>query len=220
MECQQFLGIKSQSTKWHNARLTMKTKLSIISYTLPQGKDINWQNYLLKANIFISLRGHFRRLFKMGDSSMNILNLPESALNSLRKSDFYIFRLQKILDLKGLKTFQKVWIKLWQRIRNSKVIWWLLEMLTINWKKRYICQERAESKIKEWLSNLSTGSTRKPFERQIFMLVSLFPYYRYIWGKCKDLRRKGQVNHTFCLGRIVCTKLSKNGNRIKLYHRL
>ena len=88
LECRQFLEIKSQSSKWHSARLTMKIKLLIILYMHPQGKDINWQNYLLKANIFISLRGHFRRLFKMGDSSMNILNLPESALNSLRKSDF------------------------------------------------------------------------------------------------------------------------------------
>ena len=88
LECQKFLGIKSQSSKWRSTRLTMKIKLLIISYTHPQGKDINWQNYLLKANIFISLRGNFRRLFKMGDSSMNILNLPESALNSLRKSDF------------------------------------------------------------------------------------------------------------------------------------
>ena len=33
----------------------------------------------------------------MGESSTNILNLSESALNSLRKSDL----VQKILDLKG-----------------------------------------------------------------------------------------------------------------------
>ena len=88
LESRQFLEIKSQSSKWHSARLTMKIKLLIILYMHPQGKDINWQNYLLKANIFISLRGSCRRLFKMGDSSMNILNLPESALISLRKSNF------------------------------------------------------------------------------------------------------------------------------------
>ena len=36
-------------------------------------------------------------LIKMGESSTNVLNLSESALNSLKKSDL----VQKILDLKG-----------------------------------------------------------------------------------------------------------------------
>ena len=36
-------------------------------------------------------------IIKMGQSSTNILNLSESALNSLKKSDL----VQKILDLKG-----------------------------------------------------------------------------------------------------------------------
>ena len=36
-------------------------------------------------------------VIKMGESSTNVLNLSESALNSLKKSDL----VQKILDLKG-----------------------------------------------------------------------------------------------------------------------
>ena len=36
-------------------------------------------------------------IIKMGESSTNVLNLSESALNSLKKSDL----VQKILDLKG-----------------------------------------------------------------------------------------------------------------------
>ena len=36
-------------------------------------------------------------IIKMGESSTSILNLPESALNSLKKSDL----VRKILDLKG-----------------------------------------------------------------------------------------------------------------------
>ena len=39
---------------------------------------------------------------------------------------------------------------------------------------------------------------------KVFVSVSLCPYYRYIWGKCKDLQRQGQVNHVFCLGGVVC----------------
>ena len=53
---------------------------------------------------------------------------------------------------------------------------------------------------------------------KFFVSVSLCPYYRYIWGKCKDLQRQGQVNHVFCLGGVVCIKLSENGSPIKLYH--
>ena len=53
---------------------------------------------------------------------------------------------------------------------------------------------------------------------KVFVSVSLCSYYRYIWGKCKDLQRQGQVNHVFCLGGVVCIKLSENGSPIKLYH--
>ena len=53
---------------------------------------------------------------------------------------------------------------------------------------------------------------------KVFAPVSFCPNYRYIWGKCKNLQRQGQVNHVFCLGGVVCIKLSKNGSPIKLYH--
>ena len=32
---------------------------------------------------------------------------------------------------------------------------------------------------------------------------SLYPCYRYIWGKCKDLQRKGQVSQDFWPEAIV-----------------
>ena len=62
----------------------------------------------------------------MSKNRTNILNLSESALNLLKKSDLH----QKILDLKGKvvvdanlnKFCEKICGKLWQRIRNSKVI--------------------------------------------------------------------------------------------------
>ena len=53
---------------------------------------------------------------------------------------------------------------------------------------------------------------------KVFVSVYLCPYYRYIWGKWKDLQSQGQVNHVFCLGGAVCIKLSENGSPIKLYH--
>ena len=40
-----------------------------------------------------------------------------------------------------------------------------------------------------------------------FVSVTLCPYYRYIWGKCKDLQRQGQVNHVFLSRRCSLYKV-------------
>ena len=53
---------------------------------------------------------------------------------------------------------------------------------------------------------------------KVFVSVFLCPYYRYIWGKCKDLQRQGQVNHVFCLGGVVYIKLPENVSPTKPYH--
>ena len=53
---------------------------------------------------------------------------------------------------------------------------------------------------------------------KVFVSGSLCPYYRFIWSKCKDLQRQGKVHHVFCLGGIVCLKLSENGSPAKLHH--
>ena len=50
---------------------------------------------------------------------------------------------------------------------------------------------------------------------KVFVSVS---FCTYIWGKCKDLQRQGKVQHVFCLGGIVCIKLSENGSPVKLNH--
>ena len=80
---------------------------------------------MLKFNIFISLRGHFKRFFKISESSTNILNLSESALNSFEKSGL----VQKILDLKGKvvvnvdqhKLCEKIEMKDFQKAENMKL---------------------------------------------------------------------------------------------------
>ena len=77
-------------------------------------KGLYWQNYLPNLNIFISLRGHFRRLFRIGESSTNLLNLSESALNSLEKSDL----IQKILHLKGKVVIDADLHKLCEKIKR------------------------------------------------------------------------------------------------------
>ena len=52
----------------------------------------------------------------------------------------------------------------------------------------------------------------------VFISNSLCPYYRYLWGKCKDLQQRGIFNQVFCLGAVVTIKVSENGPIVKIYH--
>ena len=52
----------------------------------------------------------------------------------------------------------------------------------------------------------------------VFISNSLYPYYRYLWGNCKELQRRGIFNQVFCLGAIVTIKVSENGPLIRIYH--
>ena len=72
----------------------------------------------------------------------------------------------------------------------------------------------ALSRNKKRISSKSFSHLNVP--NKIFISVSLCPYYRHIWGKCKDLQRQDLVNHVFCLGGVVCIKLSENGSPVKL----
>ena len=88
----------------------------------------------------------------------------------------------------------------------------------------YIVNSFVRKKV--YLLTLLRGKKRKSCKsfshlnvpNKIFISVFLCPYYRYIWGECKDTQKQGHVNHVFCLGGAVCTKLFKNGTPIKLYH--
>ena len=48
------------------------------------------------------------------------------------------------------------------------------------------------------------------WKSKIYINHLLCPYYRYIWGKCKDLQRKGKVNQVFCLGAVVTIRVTEN----------
>ena len=52
----------------------------------------------------------------------------------------------------------------------------------------------------------------------VFVSVSLCPYYRYIWGKCKDLQRTGKIYQVFCLGDTIVVKVSKRSSSRKIFH--
>ena len=53
---------------------------------------------------------------------------------------------------------------------------------------------------------------------KVFVSHSLCPYYRFVWGKCKELQRKVLINQVFCLGAVVTVRITKNSLAIKILH--
>ena len=45
---------------------------------------------------------------------------------------------------------------------------------------------------------------------------SLCPYYRYIWGKCKDLQKESKVSQGFSLEVVVTIRVTENGSPMKI----
>ena len=83
---------------------------------------------------------------------------------------------------------------------------------------KFVNRKHSEVLLRDKKRISSKTFSRLNVPNKIFISVSFCPYYRYIWGKCKDLQRQGQVNHVFCPGGVICIKLSENGSPIKLHH--
>ena len=68
-------------------------------------------------------------------------------------------------------------------------------------------------------SNLHTScSSAFNINNKVYINPSLCPYYRYIWGQCKDLQRRKMTHHVFCLGSAVAIKLTDQSLPLKIYH--
>ena len=65
----------------------------------------------------------------------------------------------------------------------------------------------------------STDFFRLNVINKIYVNPSLCPYYRYLWGRCKDLqRRKITLHYIFCLKSVVAIKLTKQTLPLKIYY--
>ena len=53
---------------------------------------------------------------------------------------------------------------------------------------------------------------------KVFVSHSLSSYYRFLWQKCKELQRKGQVNQVFCFGAVATIRITENNPAIKALH--
>ena len=55
-------------------------------------------------------------------------------------------------------------------------------------------------------------------KNKVSVTHSLFPYYRFLWGKCKDLQGKGRISQVFCLEAVMTIRVTVNSPVIKILH--
>ena len=79
-----------------------------------------------------------------------------------------------------------------------------------------INQKNVEALLKDKKRIIGKNFGHLHITNKDYLSVSLYPYYRYIWGNCKDPQRQGKVHHVLCLGSIVCIKLWENGSLANL----
>ena len=58
---------------------------------------------------------------------------------------------------------------------------------------KFVNRKHRESLLRNKKSIGSKDSSHLNVHGKLFVSVSLYPYYRYIWGKCKDLQRRGNI---------------------------
>ena len=104
------------------------------------------------------------------------------------------------------------------RVVTNSLSQGIAEVTTKGELSRLLNRKYAEALLKDKKQISGKNFGHLHITNKVFVSVSLCPYYRFIWGKCKDLQRQGKVHHVFCLGGIVCIKLSENGCPVKLHH--
>ena len=64
---------------------------------------------------------------------------------------------------------------------------------------KFVNQKHAESILSKKFTLSSTDFSRLNINNKIYVNLSLFPYYHYLWGRCKDLQQRKVIHHIFCL---------------------
>ena len=58
----------------------------------------------------------------------------------------------------------------------------------------------------------------KTSRSNVYITNSLCLYYRFLWGKCEKLHRKGLINQVFCLRAVVTIKVRESCPPIKILY--
>ena len=81
---------------------------------------------------------------------------------------------------------------------------------------KFVNREHAESILSKKFTLSSTDFSRLNINNNV--KPSLSPYYRYLWGRCKDLKRTKMIHHVFCLRNVVTIKLTEQTLPLKICH--
>ena len=83
---------------------------------------------------------------------------------------------------------------------------------------KFANRKHAESIVSKKFILSSTDFSRLNINNKVYANPSLCPYYRYLWGRCKDLQRRKMIHHVFCLRSVVAIKLTDESLPLKIYH--
>ena len=83
---------------------------------------------------------------------------------------------------------------------------------------KFVNQKHAGSIMSKKFTLSSMDFSRHNINYKVYVNPSLCMYYRYLWGRCKDLQCRQMIHHVFCLGRVVVIKLTDQPLPIKIYH--
>ena len=83
---------------------------------------------------------------------------------------------------------------------------------------KFVNRKHPEALLRNKNSISSKDFSQLNIHGKVFVFVSLCPYYRYVWGKCKDLQRRGKIYQVFCLGDTIAVKVTERSNAMKIFH--
>ena len=83
---------------------------------------------------------------------------------------------------------------------------------------KFINRKHPEAMLRNKRSISNKDFSHLNVHGKVFVSVSLCPYYWYIWGKCKDLQRRGKIYQVFCLGGTIAVKVTKRSSVRKIFH--
>ena len=88
--------------------------------------------------------------------------------------------------------------------------------------KKFVNRKHPEALLRNKKTISSKDFSHLNVHGKVFVFVSLCPYYRYIWGryiwgKCKDMQRRGKTYQVFCLGGTIAVKVTERSSGRNIY---
>ena len=126
-------------------------------------------------------------------NNMEFSNIPSNIPgNQLEDKVIQICRESGVeVDQNGIEGCHRLPASRYSRSDNKRVI------------VKFVNRKHSKSLLYKRKSISSRDFSNINISSKIFVSVSLCPYYRFIWDKCKDLQRRGKIHQVFCLDGTV-----------------